>query len=121
MTIKELRIKAGKTQREFSKYLGIPKRSIENWESGRRNPPPYLVDLIKHKLEEGMIKEIYADEGQMIFLAINGITVMAIGNVENILDYIEDDINEYMEKNNINMVNILISNDFDVLNYEKSR
>ena len=50
MTIKELRQLAGMTQKGFSKILGIPKRSIENWEAGSRQPPEYLVKLIEYKL-----------------------------------------------------------------------
>ena len=48
--IKTLRVKANLTQKEFAEFLGIPKRSIENWEGGQRNAPTYLIDLIKYKL-----------------------------------------------------------------------
>jgi DNA-binding transcriptional regulator YiaG len=51
MTIKEARIKAGLTQEKLSDLLGIPKRSIENWEGGKRNPPPYVERLIVEKLQ----------------------------------------------------------------------
>lgn len=30
----------------FAELLGIPKRSIENWESGVSKPPEYVVRLI---------------------------------------------------------------------------
>ena len=33
-------------------YFNIPKRTIEDWESERRNPPQYLVDLIEYKLKK---------------------------------------------------------------------
>lgn len=56
-TIKELRIATGMTQKVFSEYFGIPKRTIENWEGGQRECPPYLLELMKYKLEkEGLIK-----------------------------------------------------------------
>lgn len=55
--IKALREATGLTQRAFSELLGIPKRSIENWESGVSNPPEYVVRLIafylSHKEKEG--------------------------------------------------------------------
>lgn len=35
----------------FAELLGIPKRSIENWESGVSKPPEYLVRLIRFYLE----------------------------------------------------------------------
>ncbi len=39
------------TQQAFARYFGIPKRSIENWEGGKRECPAYLLDLISYKLE----------------------------------------------------------------------
>lgn len=57
MTIKELRESSGMTQKAFSEYFGIPKRSIENWEGGKRECPEYLLALIEYKLKnEGIIK-----------------------------------------------------------------
>lgn len=57
MTIKELRTAANMTQTAFSEYLGIPKRSIENWEGGQRKCPEYLLNLIEYKLRnEKLIK-----------------------------------------------------------------
>ena len=57
MTIKDLREASGMTQKAFSEYFGIPKRSIENWEGGKRECPTYLSELIAYKLtNEGLIK-----------------------------------------------------------------
>ena len=39
--IKALRESTGLTQRAFAELLGIPKRSIENWESEVSKPPEY--------------------------------------------------------------------------------
>lgn len=56
MTIKELRTISGMTQQAFSDYLQIPKRSIENWEGNKSEPPQYLISLIEYKLKnEGLI------------------------------------------------------------------
>ena len=56
MTIKELRTACGMTQKAFAEYFGIPKRNIENWESGRISPPQGLPELIEYKLrKEGLI------------------------------------------------------------------
>lgn len=49
--IKELRQQTGMSQRAFAAYLGIPRRSIEDWETGKRKCPPYVTDLIRYKLE----------------------------------------------------------------------
>ena len=58
MTIKEMRIASGMTQKAFADYFSIPKRTIEDWEGERRTPPPYLPDLMLYKLKnEKIIRE----------------------------------------------------------------
>lgn len=58
MTILELRKAAGMTQLEFSKYFGIPKRNIEDWEAGKAKCKPYLFDLMLYKLKnEGIVRD----------------------------------------------------------------
>lgn len=39
------------SQRSFAKEFNIPYRSIENWETGQRVPPEYVVELIEYKIE----------------------------------------------------------------------
>lgn len=56
MTIKKLRTLAKMTQREFSEYLNIPFRTIQDWEYEKRIPPSYVVELIEFRLRaEGII------------------------------------------------------------------
>ena len=38
-TIKELRESIGMSRKEFSEHTGIPVRTLEDWEAGRRTPP----------------------------------------------------------------------------------
>lgn len=58
MTTKEMRAKTGLTQAQFAQLLGIPKRSIENWECGVSRCPDYVNRLIEYYLlHEGYIKE----------------------------------------------------------------
>lgn len=47
MTIKEMREKLGLSQTKFAQFYGIPKRTIENWESGTRKPPEYVIGLLE--------------------------------------------------------------------------
>ena len=51
MELKDARIAAGMTQQEMSDKLDIPKRTIENWESGQRTPPEYVKKLVLRELE----------------------------------------------------------------------
>lgn len=48
--IKQARIKARLTQRQVSDILSIPLRTIENWESGKSTPPPYVETLVAEKI-----------------------------------------------------------------------
>ena len=32
---------------QFSKLTGIPLRTLENWESGKRTPPSYLLKFLE--------------------------------------------------------------------------
>ena len=50
--VKELRAATGMTQKEFAEYFGIPQRTIEDWEAGRRQPPAYVEKLIAYKIEK---------------------------------------------------------------------
>lgn len=52
MNLKEARTCAGMTQAEMSERFEIPKRTIENWEAGKRKCPVYVEKLIVEKLEE---------------------------------------------------------------------
>ncbi len=52
MNLKEARTCAGLTQAEMSEKFEIPKRTIENWEAGKRKCPVYVEKLIVEKLEE---------------------------------------------------------------------
>ncbi len=48
--IKELRERTGMTRKDFSEHTGIPVRTLEDWEAGRRTPPEYLPRLIAYQL-----------------------------------------------------------------------
>lgn len=88
MTIKNIRLRANMTQKEFAEYFGISQRTIENWDSGRRTPPDYVVELIKYKAEKerlGMLKLVLNDEGQE--------EVLVEGTLEEITAWLEDNYN----------------------------
>ncbi|MCI6730716.1 MAG: transcriptional regulator [Lachnospiraceae bacterium] len=46
------------TRKDFSIHIGIPLRTIEDWEAGRRRPPEYIPRLIEYQLkyEELIVK-----------------------------------------------------------------
>ena len=49
--IRELRESIGMNRREFSEYTGIPIRTLEDWEAGRRTPPEYVPRLLAYMLK----------------------------------------------------------------------
>jgi DNA-binding transcriptional regulator YiaG len=50
MSFKELRTSTGMNIKEFSEYFNIPYRTMQNWESERRQCPEYLLELMHYKL-----------------------------------------------------------------------
>lgn len=51
MNIKEAREEAGLSRAEMSRLFEIPVRTLEEWDAGRRTPPPYVEKLIIEKLQ----------------------------------------------------------------------
>ena len=49
-TLKKARETAEMNRTEFSIYMGIPRRTLEEWESGRRKAPDYVIRLIAYKI-----------------------------------------------------------------------
>ena len=48
--IKTIRERTGLSRKDFSIHIGIPLRTIEDWEAGRRRPPEYIPRLIEYQL-----------------------------------------------------------------------
>ena len=69
-SIKELRESTGMSRKDFSEHTGIPVRTLEDWEAGRRTPPDYIPRLIAYQLKyEGLMKGSY-DENEALKLEI---------------------------------------------------
>lgn len=47
-TLKEVRDMLDVNRTEFSRYMGIPLRTLEEWEAGRRKMPDYVLRLIAY-------------------------------------------------------------------------
>ena len=50
MTIIDLFKHTGMSQIEFSRRLGIPYRTIQDWLAQKRTPPDYVVKLLEYYL-----------------------------------------------------------------------
>ena len=51
-TIKEARQAAGLSQQGVTDALGIPRRTLQDWETGKRTPPGWAEALVIEKLEK---------------------------------------------------------------------
>ena len=61
--IRKLREQTGMTRKDFSIHIGIPLRTIEDWEAGRRRPPEYIPRLIEFQLKyEELIEKKQKEE-----------------------------------------------------------
>lgn len=61
-------------------------------------------------------KEVDISEGDKIFITFHENNIYAIGNIDNIVDKLKDEINNYIDENNYDFVNLIIANDFQVYN-----
>lgn len=55
MNIREMRKQLGDTQSEFAARYRIPFRTVQNWETGVRKPPEYIVDLLAQRTKEDLV------------------------------------------------------------------
>lgn len=62
MTIQELRQITGLSQSKFAKQYGIPVRTSQEWEQGKRKPPGYVLELLEFKVREDLNMESTSPE-----------------------------------------------------------
>ena len=55
MRIREMRMKLGDTQSQFAIRYNIPFRTIQNWETGMRKPPEYIMDLLEQRIQQDLL------------------------------------------------------------------
>lgn len=55
MDIREMRTLLGDTQKEFAERYNIPFRTIQNWETGVRTPPKYIMSLLENRIRADLV------------------------------------------------------------------
>ena len=55
MTIRDMRARLGVTQSEFAARYNIPFRTVQNWETGLRKPPEYIINLLENQIKEDLV------------------------------------------------------------------
>ena len=61
MDIKELRNQVGMKRTKFAEFLGIPARTIQNWENGERSCPDYIERWIAKEVQERIERTVPID------------------------------------------------------------
>lgn len=72
-TLKNIRADLGLNRKEFSEYMGIPLRSLEDWEAAKRKMPDYVLRLIAYYTR---IEKMLKDKGSITREEADG------GNIE---------------------------------------
>ena len=64
-SLKKMREEQGMNRTEFSQYIGIPLRTLEEWEAGRRQMPEYVLRLLTYYTKmEKFLKEKKIELGE---------------------------------------------------------
>lgn len=102
-SLKKLRELTGLNRKEFSEEQGIPLRTVEDWEAGRRKMPDYLLRLLAYKIrmEENYFKKsknfnIIQDEQGKSIVIINDVRFKSRRNID--WDKVEEYLKEYIGK-----------------------
>ncbi len=100
--LKKLRELTGLNRTEFSQIHGIPLRTMEDWEAGRRKMPDYLLRLLTYKIKidlnirENKNIDIIQDECGRSIVIINDIRFKSRRNINWL--QIEEYLKEYIGK-----------------------
>ena len=70
MTVEEMRTALNMTKRDFSNRYNIPYRTVQDWESGNRIPPEYVVELLERAVIQDFPDRIKAYSERLKKLSI---------------------------------------------------
>ena len=79
--IKELREGAGMSRKEFSEHTGIPVRTLEDWEAGRRTPPEYIPRLLAYQIKFESIYDEKAKRNVSVIQDADGNKIVVINGI----------------------------------------
>lgn len=61
--IKNLREETGMNRTQFCEYFNIPYRTVQDWESGRRVMPEYVLRLLEYRIRtDKILKSMKEDD-----------------------------------------------------------
>lgn len=80
-TIKDLRESTGMSRKEFSEHTGIPVRTLEDWEAGRRTPPEYIPRLIAYQIKYASIYDEKTKRNVSVIQDADGNRIVVINDI----------------------------------------
>lgn len=103
-TIKELRESTGMSRKEFSEHTGIPVRTLEDWEAGRRTPPEYIPRLLVYQIKFERIfsakEEVKGKRSVSVIQDVDGNNIVIINDIrfrgKRSIDW--KDVREYLKE-----------------------
>lgn len=111
--------KSGMKMTEFSQYFGIPYRTVQDWKSGSRKCPDYLLDLLEYKLIKENIITV-KEEKDMSVLKNSYDKELCIETLEEAKKYIGEASREVLENITKDPSMILLDTEEERLNYIES-
>lgn len=103
--IKNARLKLGLTQTETATVLGIPRRTLQNWEIGAASPSEWLERLIVEKIEGLSQKEIATSSKTL--LEVEDLIKDMISEYKNRVTY--TDIEEFRKQGAVSALETLLN------------
>lgn len=70
MTFQEILKESGMSIRKFSDYLGIPYRTVQNWNIGTTHCPEYIADLIAYRIHTEQPGRIGKDDIEIVGIGV---------------------------------------------------
>ncbi len=79
--IKDLRESSGMSRKVFSEHTGIPVRTLEDWEAGRRTPPDYIPRLLAYQIRFESIYDEKAKRNVSVIQDVDGNKIVVINDI----------------------------------------
>ena len=79
--IKKLREGTGMSRKVFSEHTGIPVRTLEDWEAGRRTPPEYIPRLLAYQIKFESIYDEKAKRNASVIQDADGNKIVVINDI----------------------------------------
>lgn len=97
LDLKQVREIKGLSQQDVADILDIPKRTIEDWERGKRKAPEYVSRLINEKLLNIPTEQIEFEKQYIVveYSAIMGESILFVGS-KNECNEVEDEIRKVL-------------------------